>query len=110
MACQEDTLRGTVANFWNRVERMGGARLGRGSIETAHVLKQLSLASVRIFAYLDYRAVVVDNIMDKMPFTFTALMDENEPYRAQQRAVDPLYEKRCSTMWPAAEGTAMTTS
>jgi site-specific DNA recombinase len=72
---------------------MDESRLGRESIETAHVLKQLSLAGVRIFAYLDDREVVVDNLMDKMRLAFTGLMDEGERYRAQQRTFDALYRK-----------------
>jgi site-specific DNA recombinase len=72
---------------------MDESRLGRESIETAHVLKQLSLAGVRIFAYLDDREVVVDNLMDKMRLAFTGLMDEGERFRAQQRTFDALYRK-----------------
>src|ERR1700704_6276615 len=45
---------------------MDESRLGRESIETAHVLKQLMLAGGRIFAYLDNREVVLDNLLDKM--------------------------------------------
>ena len=72
---------------------MDESRLGRESIETAHVLKQLSLAGVRIFAYLDDREIVVDNLMDKMKLAFTGLMDEGERYRAQQRTFDALHRK-----------------
>ncbi len=72
---------------------MDESRLGRESIETAHVLKQLSLAGVRIFAYIDDREIVVDNLMDKMRLAFTGLMDEGERYRAQQRTFDALYRK-----------------
>ena len=50
---------------------MDESRLGRESIETAHVLKQLMLAGVRIFAYLDDREVVLDNLTDKMRLAFT---------------------------------------
>ena len=72
---------------------MDESRLGRESIETAHVLKQLMLAGVRIFAYLDNREVVLDNILDKMRLAFTGLMDEGERYRAQQRTFDALHRK-----------------
>jgi site-specific DNA recombinase len=72
---------------------MDESRLGRESIETAHVLKQLSLAGVRIFAYMDDREIVVDSLMDKMRLAFTGLMDEGERYRAQQRTFDALYRK-----------------
>ena len=72
---------------------MEESRLGRESIETAHVLKQLSLAGVRIFAYLENREIVVDNLMDKMRLAFTGLMDESERHRAQQRTFDALYRK-----------------
>lgn len=72
---------------------MDESRLGRESIETAHVLKQLMLAGVRIFAYLDDREVVLDNLMDKMRLAFTGLMDDGERYRAQQRTFDALHRK-----------------
>jgi site-specific DNA recombinase len=72
---------------------MDESRLGRESIETASILKQLSLAGVRIFAYLDDREVVVDNLLDKMRLAFTGLMDESERYRAQQRTFDALHRK-----------------
>lgn len=72
---------------------MDASRLGRESIETAHILKQFSLAGVRIFSYLDDREIVVDGLMDKMKLAFTGLMDEGERYRAQQRTFDALYRK-----------------
>ena len=72
---------------------MDESRLGRESIETAHVLKQLMVAGVRIFAYLDDREVVLDNLADKMRLAFTGLMDEGERYRAQQRTFDALHRK-----------------
>ena len=72
---------------------MDESRLGRESIETAHVLKQFMLAGVRIFAYLDDREVVLDNLMDKMRLAFTGLMDEGERSRAQQRTFDALHRK-----------------
>ena len=72
---------------------MDESRLGRESIETAHVLKQFMLAGVRIFAYLDNREVVLDNLMDKMRLAFTGLMDEGERSRAQQRTFDALHRK-----------------
>ncbi len=72
---------------------MDESRLGRESIETAHVLKQLMVAGVRIFAYLDDREIVLDNLTDKMRLAFTGLMDEGERYRAQQRTFDALHRK-----------------
>lgn len=72
---------------------MDESRLGRESIETAHVLKQLMLAGVRIFAYLDDREIMLDSLMDKMRLAFTGLMDEGERYRAQQRTFDALHRK-----------------
>lgn len=72
---------------------MDESRLGRESIETAHVLKQLMVAGVRIFAYLDDREVVLDNLTDKMRLAFTGLMDEGERFRAQQRTFDALHRK-----------------
>jgi DNA invertase Pin-like site-specific DNA recombinase len=72
---------------------MDESRLGRESIETAHVLKQLMVAGIRIFAYLDDREIVLDNLIDKMRLAFTGLMDEGERYRAQQRTFDALHRK-----------------
>lgn len=72
---------------------MDESRLGRESIETAHVLKPFSLSGIRIFAYLDNREVVLDNLMDKMRLAFTGLMDEGERYRAQQRTFDAMHRK-----------------
>ncbi|HPV82292.1 MAG TPA: recombinase family protein [Nitrospira sp.] len=72
---------------------MDESRLGRESIETAHVLKQFSLSGIRIFAYLDNREIVLDNLMDKMRLAFTGLMDEGERYRAQQRTFDAMHRK-----------------
>ena len=72
---------------------MDESRLGRESIETAHILKQLSLAGVRIFAYLDDREVVFSNLQDKMRLAFNGLMDEGERTRAQQRTFDALHRK-----------------
>ena len=72
---------------------MDESRLGRESIETAHVLKQLMLAGERIFACLDNREVVLDNLLDKMRLAFTGLMDEGERYLAQQRTFDVLHRK-----------------
>ena len=51
------------------------------------------LAGVRIFAYLDDREIVLDNLLDKMRLAFTGLMDEGERYRAQQRTFDALHRK-----------------
>jgi DNA invertase Pin-like site-specific DNA recombinase len=69
------------------------SRLGREQIESAHVLKQLSLAGVRIFAYLDDREMVVDNLQDKMRLAFTGLMDEGKRTRAQQRTFNAMHRK-----------------
>jgi DNA invertase Pin-like site-specific DNA recombinase len=72
---------------------MDASRLGRESIETAHILKPFSLAGVRIFSYLDDREILVDGLMDKMRLAFIGLMDEGERYRAQQRTFDALHRK-----------------
>lgn len=72
---------------------MDESRLGRESIETSHVLKQFSLCGIRVFAYLDDREVLLDNLMDKMRLAFTGLMDEGERYRAQQRTFDAMHRK-----------------
>jgi DNA invertase Pin-like site-specific DNA recombinase len=72
---------------------MDASRLGRESIETAHILKQFSLAGVRIFSYLDDQEILMDGLMDKMKLAFTGLMDEGERYRAQQRTFDAMYRK-----------------
>ena len=41
------------------------SRLGREQIETAYALKQLSVAGVRCFSYLEHRELLLETATDK---------------------------------------------
>jgi DNA invertase Pin-like site-specific DNA recombinase len=69
------------------------SRLGRESVETAHILKQFSLAGVRVFAYREDREILIETLLDKMRFAFSGLMDEGERDRAQKRTYDAMLKK-----------------
>jgi site-specific DNA recombinase len=69
------------------------SRLGRESVETAHILKQFSLAGIRVFAYREDREILIETLLDKMRFAFSGLMDEGERDRAQKRTYDAMLKK-----------------
>jgi site-specific DNA recombinase len=69
------------------------SRLGRESVETAHNLKQFSLAGIRVFAYREDREILIETLLDKMRFAFSGLMDEGERDRAQKRTYDAMLKK-----------------
>jgi site-specific DNA recombinase len=69
------------------------SRLGRESVETAHILKQFSLAGVRVFAYREDREILIETLLDKMRFAFSGLMDEGERDRAQKRTYEAMLKK-----------------
>jgi site-specific DNA recombinase len=69
------------------------SRLSRESVETAHILKQFSLAGVRVFAYREDREILIETLLDKMRFAFSGLMDEGERDRAQKRTYDAMLKK-----------------
>jgi DNA invertase Pin-like site-specific DNA recombinase len=65
------------------------SRLGRESIETSFVIKQLIQAGVRVFCYLDGgRERRLDSPTDKLMMSLTAFNDEMERDKARQRAYD----------------------
>jgi site-specific DNA recombinase len=69
------------------------SRLGRESIETAYVLKQITDAGVRVFFYLEDRERTLDNAMDKVMLSLTNFAAEVERERARQRTHDALLRK-----------------
>jgi site-specific DNA recombinase len=78
------------------------SRLGRESVETAHILKQFSLAGVRVFAYREDREILIETLLDKMRFAFSGLMDEGERDRAQKRTYDAMLKK--ANLWHVCGG------
>jgi DNA invertase Pin-like site-specific DNA recombinase len=69
-----------------------GSRLGRESIETSYVMKQLVRAGVRVFYYLEDRERTLESATDKVLLSLTAFADEMERERARQRATGVLRE------------------
>ena len=66
------------------------SRLGREAIETAYTLKQIVLAGVRVFFYLEDRERTLDSPTDKIMLSLTAYADELERERARQRVSDAM--------------------
>jgi len=62
--------------------------LGREWIETAHALKQLIAADVRVFYYLDDCERTLDSPIEKAVLALQAMADEMEREKARQRAHD----------------------
>jgi DNA invertase Pin-like site-specific DNA recombinase len=58
------------------------SRLGRESIEVSSLLKQLSVAGVVVYRYLDDKAVRLDTPTDKMMVALRGFTDESERTRA----------------------------
>jgi site-specific DNA recombinase len=69
------------------------SRLGRESIETAFVLKQLVIAGVRVFFYLEDRERTLDSPTDKIMLSLTTFADELEREKARQRTYDAMLRK-----------------
>ena len=59
------------------------SRLGREAIETAHALKQIVTAGVRVFFYLEDRERTLDSPTDKIMLSLTAFADEFEREKAR---------------------------
>jgi site-specific DNA recombinase len=68
-------------------------RLGREQIETAWALKQLIVAGVRVFSYLQDRERTLDSPTEKLLLSVTAFADEMEREKARQRTYDALRRK-----------------
>lgn len=69
------------------------SRLGREAIETAYALKQLVVAGVRVFFYLENRERTLDSPTDKIMLSLTAFADELERVKARQRTYDAMARK-----------------
>ena len=69
------------------------SRLGREQIETAYALKQLIVAGVRVFFYLEDRERTLDSPTDKVMLSLTTFADELERERARQRTADAVLRK-----------------
>jgi len=69
------------------------SRLGRESIETAYTLKELIVAGVRVFYYLDDRERTINSPAEKMMLATSAFADEMERERASQRVKDAMRTK-----------------
>jgi site-specific DNA recombinase len=65
-----------------------GSRLGRESIETAYIVKQLIKADIRVFNYLDGREITMNSPTEKLLIQLGAFADEMEVFRASQRITD----------------------
>jgi len=69
-------------------------RLGREQFETNHILKQISLAGVRIFEYQNGgQEVRLDNPIDKILMSVSSFAAELERAKASQRTRDALQRK-----------------
>jgi site-specific DNA recombinase len=72
---------------------MDESRIGRETIETAFVLKQIVQAGVRVFFYLDDRERTLDTPMEKVMLSLTAFGDELKRAKDSQLAYDKAAEK-----------------
>src|SRR5688572_29775126 len=64
------------------------SRLGREAWETGFALKQILVAGVRVFFYLENRECRFDHPLDKLQFSIVQAFDEMERSRAAQRSTD----------------------
>ena len=69
------------------------SRLGREAIETAYALKQLVIAGVQVWFYLEDRERTLDSPTDKIMLSLTAFADELEREKARQRTYDAMRRK-----------------
>jgi DNA invertase Pin-like site-specific DNA recombinase len=69
------------------------SRLGRESIETAYILKQLICAGVRVFFHLEDRERTLDSTTEKIMLQLTNFADEMERERARVRTYDAMVPK-----------------
>lgn len=70
-----------------------GSRLGRESIETAYVLKQLIKAGIRVFSYLDGRELKLDTPIEKFMMQVGNFADEMERHRTRARVTDAMAQR-----------------
>ena len=69
------------------------SRLGREQIETAYAMKQLSVAGVRCFSYLERRELLLESAVDKFLLSAVNLGAELEREKARLRTHDALLRK-----------------
>jgi site-specific DNA recombinase len=69
------------------------SRLGREQIETAYALKQLSVAGVRCFSYLEDRELLMESATDKFLLGAVTFAADLEREKARQRTFDALHRK-----------------
>jgi DNA invertase Pin-like site-specific DNA recombinase len=69
------------------------SRLGREQIETAYALKQLSVAGVRSFSYLEDRELLMESATDKFLLGAVTFAADLEREKARQRTYDAMYRK-----------------
>jgi DNA invertase Pin-like site-specific DNA recombinase len=88
------------------------ARLGREQIETAYALKQLSVAGVRCFSYLEDRELLIESATDKFLLGAVTFAADLEREKARQRTYDAMVRKaRAGHVTGAAcSGTTTSTS
>src|SRR5207244_2760344 len=69
------------------------SRLGREQIETAYALKQLSVAGVRTFSYLEDRELLMTSATDKFLMGAITFAADLEREKARQRTYDAMLRK-----------------
>jgi DNA invertase Pin-like site-specific DNA recombinase len=69
------------------------SRLGREQIETAYALKQLSVAGVRCFSYLEDRELLLESATDKFLLGAVTFAADLEREKARQRTYDAMLRK-----------------
>jgi DNA invertase Pin-like site-specific DNA recombinase len=69
------------------------SRLGREQVATAYALKQLSIAGVRCFSYLDGRELLMESATDKFLLGAVTFAADLEREKARQRTYDAMIRK-----------------
>jgi site-specific DNA recombinase len=69
------------------------SRLGREQIEVSYALKQLIVAGVRVFLYLDDRERTLDSPIEKAMLALQTMSDEMEREKARSRLSDAMIRK-----------------
>jgi site-specific DNA recombinase len=78
-------------------------RIGRESIETSWVLKQIIEAGVRVFCYLTDRERTLNTAMDKVTLSLATFGAELEREKAKQRTYDALRQKALAGHVPGGQ-------
>ena len=69
------------------------SRLGREQIETAYALKQILMAGVEIWCYLDDKQITLSGPHDKILLAVTSAIADMEREKARQRTADAMLRK-----------------